>query len=82
MDDSLDSNASTHPSAHCPVLKAIVQEAEAGQLWEVLLFTSKISSDLRHTGQHLPFVPRETVDVRSLRRYLEENSACAPPFLV
>lgn len=75
------------PWDHSPsalLLQAAPQEAESGQLWEVLFsFTSKISSDLKnHSTAPAPFMPRKTVDVRSLLRYLEENSSfCSLPSL-
>lgn len=71
-------------SSSALLLQAAPQEAESGQLWEVLFsFTSKISSDLKnHSPTPAPFMPRKTVDVRSLLRYLGENrSFCSLPSL-
>lgn len=59
-------------------------QAESDQLWEVLFFfSSKISSGLKnHSLAPAPLMPRKTVDVRSLLRYLEENSSfCSLPSL-
>lgn len=67
-------------SSSALLLQAAPQEAESSQLWEVLFsFTSKISSDIKnHSPASAPFMPRKTVDVRSLLRYLEENSSFCP----
>lgn len=79
--NSLDSDA--HCSPPCPWIQAATQEAVWPAVGGAVPFTSKISSDLKtHSTAPAPLTPRKTVDVRSLLRYLEENSSsCSLPSL-